>query len=103
MIQGCDRNEVLALLDRMVEGCRMPYLHTVLFSGRRFKQRGARYRVVGRTGGMTLDRRASSTSWRVAFPAGERSSAGGRLERLGATDCSGFITHLRCEELDEGP
>jgi len=47
MVHGCDRDEVLACIDRMVEGLgldAMPY--TVLFSGKRFKQRGARYRGI---------------------------------------------------------
>jgi len=45
MVHGRDRAEVLACIDRMVEGLGLEALkHTVLFSGRRFKQRGARYR-----------------------------------------------------------
>ena len=45
MVHGHDRNEVLACIDRMVEGLGLDAIaHTVLFSGKRFKQRGARYR-----------------------------------------------------------
>ena len=47
MVHGHDRNEVLACIDRMVEGLGLEAIaHSVLFSGRRFKQRGARYRGV---------------------------------------------------------
>lgn len=47
MVHGRDRNEVLACIDRMVEGLGLDAIpHTVLFSGKRFKQRGARYRGV---------------------------------------------------------
>ena len=46
MVHGRDRDDVLACIGRMVEGLRLEAVpHTVLFSGRRFKQRGARYRL----------------------------------------------------------
>lgn len=45
MVHGHVRNEVLACIDRMVEGLGLNAIaHSVLFSGKRFKQRGARYR-----------------------------------------------------------
>ena len=47
MVHGKDRDDVLACVDRMVEGLGLENIHkSVLFSGRRFKQRGARYRGV---------------------------------------------------------
>ena len=47
MVHGRDRDEVLACVARMSEGLGLDDIHrTVLFSGRRFKQRGARYRGV---------------------------------------------------------
>jgi DNA-binding Lrp family transcriptional regulator len=47
MVHGRDRKEVLACIERMVEGLGLNAIpHTVLFSGRRFKQRGARYRGI---------------------------------------------------------
>jgi DNA-binding Lrp family transcriptional regulator len=46
MVHGRDRDDVLACIGRMAEGLGLEAVpHTVLFSGRRFKQRGARYRV----------------------------------------------------------
>lgn len=45
MVHGRDRQEVLECIDTMVEGLGLENIpHTVLFSGRRFKQRGAIYR-----------------------------------------------------------
>ena len=45
MVHGKDRDDVLACIERMVEGLGLDALDkSVLFSGRRFKQRGARYR-----------------------------------------------------------
>ena len=45
MVHGRDRDEVLACIDTMLEGLGLESVpHAVLFSGRRFKQRGARYR-----------------------------------------------------------
>lgn len=45
MVHGRDRNEVLECIATMAEGLGMEDVpHTVLFSGRRFKQRGAIYR-----------------------------------------------------------
>ena len=45
MVHGKDRDDVLACVERMVEGLGLKHLDkSVLFSGRRFKQRGARYR-----------------------------------------------------------
>lgn len=45
MVHGKDRDDVLACVERMVEGLGLEHLDkSVLFSGRRFKQRGARYR-----------------------------------------------------------
>ena len=45
MVHGRDREDVLACIDRMVDGLGLDAIpHTVLFSGKRFKQRGARYR-----------------------------------------------------------
>jgi len=47
MVHGRDRDDVLACVDRMVEGLGFEHIHkAVLFSGRRFKQRGARYRGI---------------------------------------------------------
>ncbi len=44
MIHGCDREAVLALVDDMRRRCGIEaFQHEVLFSRRRFKQRGARY------------------------------------------------------------
>jgi DNA-binding Lrp family transcriptional regulator len=46
MVHGRDRDEVLKCIERMVEGLGLESVaHSVLFSGRRFKQRGARYRT----------------------------------------------------------
>ncbi len=45
MVHGRDRDDVLACVERMVEGLGLKDINkSVLFSGRRFKQRGARYR-----------------------------------------------------------
>ena len=45
MVHGRDRDDVLDCIARMVEGLDLDAIpHTVLFSGKRFKQRGARYR-----------------------------------------------------------
>lgn len=44
MIHGQERSKVLAYIDRLVENQGLSDIpHKVLFSGRRFKQRGARY------------------------------------------------------------
>ncbi len=44
MIHGRDRADVLARVDELVASCGIPdVVHEVLFSGRRFKQRGALY------------------------------------------------------------
>jgi DNA-binding Lrp family transcriptional regulator len=46
MVHGQDRDEVLACIARLVEALELGAIrHSVLFSGRRFKQRGACYRV----------------------------------------------------------
>ena len=46
MVHGRDRDDVLACIGRMAEGLGLETSpHTVLFSARRFKQRGARYRL----------------------------------------------------------
>jgi len=46
MVHGRDRSEVLACIDRLTEALDIDAIpHEVLFSGRRFKQRGARYRI----------------------------------------------------------
>jgi hypothetical protein len=46
MVHGQDRNEVRACIQRLVDSMALGNIrHDVLFSGRRFKQRGARYRV----------------------------------------------------------
>jgi DNA-binding Lrp family transcriptional regulator len=46
MVHGQDRDEVLACIGRLVGALGLGEIrHTVLFSGRRFKQRGARYRL----------------------------------------------------------
>jgi DNA-binding Lrp family transcriptional regulator len=46
MVHGRDRDDVLACIGRMADGLGLEAVpHTVLFSGRRFKQRGARYRL----------------------------------------------------------
>jgi hypothetical protein len=45
MVHGRDRDDVLDCIARMVEGLDLDAIpHTVLFSGKRYKQRGARYR-----------------------------------------------------------
>jgi siroheme decarboxylase len=45
MVHAQDRNDVLACITRLVEALALGDIrHAVLFSGRRFKQRGARYR-----------------------------------------------------------
>ena len=47
MVHGKDRDDVLACVDRMVEGLGLEQLpRSVLFSGRRYKQCGARYRGI---------------------------------------------------------
>ena len=44
MIHGCDREQVLARVEDLVAGCDLQQIpRQVLFSSRRFKQRGARY------------------------------------------------------------
>ena len=46
MVHGRDRSDVLACIDRIAEALDIDAIpHAVLFSGRRFKQRGARYRI----------------------------------------------------------
>jgi DNA-binding Lrp family transcriptional regulator len=46
MVHGTDRSEVLACIDRIGAALDIDAIpHEVLFSGRRFKQRGARYRI----------------------------------------------------------
>jgi DNA-binding Lrp family transcriptional regulator len=46
MVHGRDRDEVLACIDRVTAALMIDAIpHEVLFSGRRFKQRGARYRI----------------------------------------------------------
>jgi len=46
MVHGRDRGEVLACIDRITAALAIDTIpHEVLFSGRRFKQRGARYRM----------------------------------------------------------
>lgn len=48
MVHGRDRGDVRACIDRMREALDIDAIpHEVLFSGRRFKQRGARYRIQG--------------------------------------------------------
>ena len=47
MVHGRSREEVLECIDDMTEGLSLENIpHTVLFSGRRFKQRGAIYRKI---------------------------------------------------------
>ena len=47
MVHGRNREEVLECIDEMTEGLSLEHIpHTVLFSGRRFKQRGAIYRKI---------------------------------------------------------
>jgi siroheme decarboxylase len=44
MIHGRDRDQVLVHVDELIRGCKLDRVeHRVLFSRRRFKQRGARY------------------------------------------------------------
>lgn len=46
MVHGKDRDDVLRCIDDMTKNLSLENIaHNVLFSGRRFKQRGARYRV----------------------------------------------------------
>ncbi len=48
MVHGQDRDAVLACLERMAAALALRHIpHEVLFSGRRFRQRGARYRIPG--------------------------------------------------------
>jgi DNA-binding Lrp family transcriptional regulator len=48
MVHGQDRDEVLACIGRMATALELRDIpHEVLFSGRRFRQRGARYRIPG--------------------------------------------------------
>jgi DNA-binding Lrp family transcriptional regulator len=50
MIHGHDRDAVMKRIDKMVEELSLEDIdHDILFSGRRFKQRGARYRVTSRS------------------------------------------------------
>lgn len=45
MVHGRDRDEVMECIANMADGLGMDHMpHSVLFSGKRFKQRGARYR-----------------------------------------------------------
>jgi len=47
MVHGRNREDVLECIDTMTEGLNLENIpHTVLFSGRRFKQRGAIYRKI---------------------------------------------------------
>ena len=47
MVHGRDREDVLECIDTMVEGLGLENIpYTILFSGRRFKQRGAIYRKI---------------------------------------------------------
>jgi hypothetical protein len=44
MVHGCDRDEVTQKVQEIVETCGLhDFNHTILFSTRRFKQRGAQY------------------------------------------------------------
>ena len=44
MVHGCNREEVTKKVEEIVEGCGLQDIdHTILFSTRRFKQRGASY------------------------------------------------------------
>ncbi len=46
MVHGRDRSDVMACIERMAGGLELESVpHSILFSGRRFKQRGARYRT----------------------------------------------------------
>ena len=46
MVHGQDRDEVLACIERIAQALDLNAItHEVLFSGRRFRQRGARYRA----------------------------------------------------------
>lgn len=48
MVHGQDRDEVLACIERMTATLGLGETpHEILFSGRRFRQRGARYRIPG--------------------------------------------------------
>ncbi|MEE9319702.1 MAG: hypothetical protein V3U76_04580 [Granulosicoccus sp.] len=50
MIHGRDRGAVMKRISKMVEELSLEDIdHDILFSGRRFKQRGARYRVTNRS------------------------------------------------------
>jgi len=56
MIHGQDRDEVLQYVNFIVERCALHEIkHEVLFSKRRFKQRGAHYHRVVPTSGQDLD------------------------------------------------
>lgn len=44
MVHGCDREQVVAKLDEIIDCCQLQDIeHDILFSTRRFKQRGASY------------------------------------------------------------
>jgi len=61
MIHGRDREQVLARVDELVRACELDGVpHDVLFSRRRFKQRGARYGAGGQdTAGRSREAGAS--------------------------------------------
>ena len=99
MIHGQDRDEVLAASSRMtrVTGRCEPCRTKCLFSRRRFKQRGARYR--GQCTEWTSSTGISSMNCRAAFPVCERPFLEA-AEQLGTTE-SELITRIRCM-LDDG-
>lgn len=44
MVHGCDRKEVIQKVEEIIDGCNLQGIeHDILFSTRRFKQRGASY------------------------------------------------------------
>jgi hypothetical protein len=78
MIHGRERDSVLRRLEQIVAHHRLEKIpHTILFSGRSFKQRGARYVETDNVGaGLPANRVARRTSVSVS---GQARSYGSRL------------------------
>lgn len=114
MIHGRDRAEVLAHLEWMVNHCGLRALpHAVLFSRRRFKQRGARYFDVqgctNPTGGGALRTPGARGEAHGCASPGPHGTRGGSA---GTSDCAagdvqgrtnaGFVQDARLEPVDAG-
>lgn len=64
MIHGRDRAAVLEQIELMIESCGLRGIsHEVLFSRRRFKQRGARYAYARQSSGGASRQRSSAVEW----------------------------------------